>query len=189
MFGKAKLPTIVRDVPLSYSLVRDGSLTRQKATHLRTGHFGVRKDYIEAYRRWHKAALATGDFALKQTNWNRRRFPAPAAIRSKKPDQLSYDTLIISDFSRGTATLPNALRLISQALECGLHVAIFHWPHYDRPANLAMDRDIAALLDRFEIDGISAGEQVQTKLLVLCDPLRCAIGSTSSRRSPLTNCM
>jgi hypothetical protein len=170
-FGKAALTTVADDVPLSFALAHENSLTRKAPAALQTRYFGVRKDYRESYLRWHAAARATNDFKLDQTMDGRRKFPAPAAILPNRPDQRCYDLLFISDFSRGAAGLPDAVCRIQQARERQGRIAIFHWPRYDRPANLPLDRALAMLLDTFVIDRVSGGERVRTKVLVLCDPL------------------
>jgi glycosyltransferase involved in cell wall biosynthesis len=170
-FGKAALTTVADDVPLSFALAHENSLTRKAPTGLQTRYFGLRKDYRESYLRWHAAARATSDFELDRTMDGRRKFPAPAAILPNRPNQLCYDLLFISDFSQGAPRLPDAICRIQQARERQGRIAIFHWPRYDRPANLPLDRAMATLLDTFAIDRVSGAERVHAKVLVLCDPL------------------
>ena len=171
-FGQTSVGEVFPEVPLSYSFVRNSSLTRESATHIKTFYFGIRNDYRQAYHRWHKSAARSGDFSISPLpTLTPRKFPAPAAIRSPRVGYSGFDNVFIGDFAVAGIGLDTVLSNIRQSIASGKRIGIFHWPDYRLPNNRGLDAEICCLLDQFAVEQISAFQIVETSTLTLCNPL------------------
>ncbi|MBS8225590.1 glycosyltransferase [Vannielia litorea] len=169
-YGESSVATTDRSMPLSFSLVRDESLTRQGVTHVRTVLHGLRKDYHRTYRRWQKAVEAE-DLVLPSMPPGERAFPAPAPILPSRSQDRSFDRVYIADFSRNGASGRAVLDLVRDSAALEGKTGIFHWPDYETSSDFWFDQEIADLIDDFAVEQISAWDAVQADALYLCDPL------------------
>lgn len=55
-YGDSAITEVLQNIPLSFGLSDDSSLTQAKSSHLVTQFAGVRKDYMSSARLWHKNA-------------------------------------------------------------------------------------------------------------------------------------
>ena len=74
-FGQAAIKEVMPDVPLSFGRAHAASLTQNAETHLVTQYGGVRKQYMDCARAWHKNSPG-----LKLLRDEQRPFPVPPSI-------------------------------------------------------------------------------------------------------------
>ena len=74
-FGQAAIKEVMPDVPLSFGRTHASSLTQNAETHLVTQYGGVRKQYMDCARAWHKNSPG-----LKLLRDKQRPFPVPPSI-------------------------------------------------------------------------------------------------------------
>lgn len=77
-YGQAAITEVQPGVPLTFGRIDPLSLTQRSETHLRTQFGGVRRDYEEAFRRWHTAAADDELYVPEQPP--ARPFAAPPEI-------------------------------------------------------------------------------------------------------------
>lgn len=74
-FGQAAIKEVMPDVPLSFGRTHASSLTQNAETHLITQYGGVRKQYMDCARAWHKNSPS-----LKLLRNEPRPFPVPPSM-------------------------------------------------------------------------------------------------------------
>ncbi|MGP9659586.1 glycosyltransferase [Halomonas sp. AOP31-B1-25] len=154
-FGEMSLAKLYSDTPLAFALDEESSLTRTKATHVRTVYYGLRHIYREICRWWH-----TTQKHLNVHNANTHRpFPAPRSMFERSSETLTFNTVIAGDFSR--------LEDCQKAAEfIGGHpkqkVALFHWPSFHK-APEALCNLYFELLKQGKVEPIVMGQTVQAK--------------------------
>lgn len=74
-FGQSAIKEVMPDVPLSFGRTHASSLTQNAETHLVTQYGGVRKQYMDCARAWHKNSPG-----LKLLRDEQRPFPVPPSI-------------------------------------------------------------------------------------------------------------
>ena len=74
-FGQAAIKEVMPDVPLSFGRTHVSSLTQNAETHLVTQYGGVRKQYMDCARAWHKNSPS-----LKLLRNEPRPFPVPPSM-------------------------------------------------------------------------------------------------------------
>ncbi|HVK91609.1 MAG TPA: glycosyltransferase family A protein, partial [Mycoplana sp.] len=131
VYGAKAICKVRHDNVLSFSLVRDDSLTRSAATHLRSLRFGVRGLYRDSYRNWHNSLRHGGDPHLPRSNG---RFPVPLGNRRAGSDVRTFDIVFVSDFALKGGAFVSTLNYIEAARAAGLSVGVFHWRRYDLDA-------------------------------------------------------
>jgi hypothetical protein len=172
-YGKSQLPTIMPDLPWSFALEDDRSLTRRPATHVSTLLFGLRQGYRRAYTRWHAAASEHGELWLDPDPSAARRFPVPAPMLAAAAQHRAHDLLLVGDFAQGGDVFERRYHDVLDALEGGLRVGVFQWPRYDLELNRPIDERIAALVDACQVQLIVAGEPVAARNVVVHDVCAC----------------
>ena len=113
-FGKDAVLKLPKEHVLAFALTRENSLTRSKATHLRTFYFGLRWNYADAYLSWHSNFPSNVD-KLGLDSSGARRFPIPVGNDPGAKSGLAYDLVLMSDFALddnylSTAQLPRERR-------------------------------------------------------------------------------
>ena len=76
--GASAVIDVAPGMPLSFGRVHAGALTQTSETHISTQHYGVRRSYLMAARRWH-AGLVAAPAPLQQRPLT-RPFPLPEAL-------------------------------------------------------------------------------------------------------------
>jgi FkbM family methyltransferase len=154
---------------LSLSLTRDDSLTRSKATHLRSLFYGLRWNYRDAYLSW-SSRLAQGDDAqLVDAKSGGRKFPVPMGCRSVKPIDSRYGLIVVADFAEDDASCRTALTWLMDAHRQGRRVAAFHWRKFERRSRAPLQASFYDVAMRHDVDILSPGDDVEAEVLVLAD--------------------
>lgn len=162
-WGEDALEDILPNVPLSFFLVHEESLTQQKGTSLNSLTFGIRQEYSRQAKYWRRKIEAAGGVVKYERTSMKAPFPIPAGLAPKNwPKDPRYDLVLISDLSLLGGTRRCNEGYIRAAVAMGLRVGLFHWPRFDlRPVDIAdeyMDLSYHPLVD-FLVpeDEISAG--------------------------------
>lgn len=124
-FGKESLAKICPEVPLAFALDEESSLTRTKATHVRTVYFGLRHIYREICAWWHN----TSHELYVQDAKQQRTFPAPRSMFERGDEPLRFNTVIAGDFSRLEDCQKAAAYIGKHSKQ---KVALFHWPSFHK---------------------------------------------------------
>lgn len=164
--GKGAVRVVHPEVPLSFSLSQEDSLTRSGPTHVKTIFYGTRRVYREAQRWWHQQA-ADGQLELRPGQ--RRRFPAPPNLLSKRPGPRHYDLLLVGDFSLRIGAGAYAQSLVEAAVAQGLRVGIFHWRRYEKPAMRPVRDLYQALAAAGGLDIIAAEDALTAQTALVAD--------------------
>ncbi len=151
--------------PLAFALLDNASLTGQAATHLRTIRHGVRREYREAARHWHKFPGREG---LRFTP-SSRPFPAPGPLlpERKKP---VCDILFVADFNFVGGAYVSTMSYVQAALAQGLSVALLHWRRYDLDAQRPLKREIRQLAQDLKLQVVAPGEEVRASTIIFGYP-------------------
>ena len=89
-FGQSAIKEVMPDVPLSFGRTHGSSLTQNAETHLVTQYGGVRKQYMDFARAWHKNS---SNLKLVKES-DQRTFPVPhnMLLRSSEPSVVKENT-------------------------------------------------------------------------------------------------
>jgi glycosyltransferase involved in cell wall biosynthesis len=161
-YGKSSVRQILPKIPLAIALDDQGSLTRSKATHVKTIHYGLRHIYRSNAQHWHQKYQL---IALKETN--KRPFPAPLSMLTREKATIVSDTLIVADYS--------ILSICERILEIakGLHnegktLALYHWPFFESP-NAPLSPLYFEILENFQAKPIVHGEELTCEFTIVAD--------------------
>lgn len=175
LWGKDSLRDILPDVPFSYFLKHEASLTSQKSTNLRSLTYGVRHEYSKQADFWRtnilEPALAEGRTIEINRTGRKIPFPIPNILVPKhwKADS-KYDIIIISDLTLLGGTRRCNEGYIAAALDLGLRVALFHWPRYDLRLVEDIGKEYRELSYNENVDIITCEEEVSCDLLLIHHP-------------------
>src|SRR5690625_6873535 len=93
------MSVVAPSVPLSFSLSSEGSLTRSKASHVKSVLYGMRRLYQEGSRWWHQESQwrpVLGKLS-EPVPPKSRPFPVPLGI--VREGEKEYDCVVAADFS------------------------------------------------------------------------------------------
>ncbi len=158
---------IHRDTYFSIAAARGDSLTRRQDLGIATVRYGPRREYIEAYTYWHRleSSKATPDWAMHP---GKRRFPIPR-ICKLAPEPISYDILLVSDFSLPGGTTADNVNMLMAFDRLKLRCACFHWPRLDS-AGCDVNEKIRRLLHEGIADSVVSAEEVECRLVIVNHP-------------------
>ncbi|MFZ8169794.1 glycosyltransferase [Alteromonas macleodii] len=126
-FGYWAFRKIHKEVPLAFALDDDSSLTRNKSTHIRTMHNGMRHVYRSSCQWWHK----TSSENLLLGSGVARKFPAPKSMVVRGDNNSRAELLLISDFSQHR--FKNCeIEMIQKLIKEGLQIVLYHIPEYGK---------------------------------------------------------
>lgn len=128
VYGEASICKVRHNNILSFSLAREDSLTRSKATHMRSLYYGVRGQYRDSYRNWHLSLEQGGDPYLPRTNG---RFPVPMGNQRRPAGEQTFDLVVICDFVLKGGAFVSTMNYIAAAARSGLKIAAVHWRKYE----------------------------------------------------------
>jgi FkbM family methyltransferase len=123
-FGKAALAKLLPEAPLAFALDDDSSLTRTRATHVRTVYFGLRQIYRALGRHSH----GVGD-PEAAASWRAAALP-PELSGDREPYALDF--LLIGDCC-DPGTVAEMRRFADGPEAAGTRIGLFHWPAFERP--------------------------------------------------------
>lgn len=166
LFGRQARLQVRPRIPLSFALVHEASLTRAPATHIRTVHYGLRRDYRDAARAWRRALHDPEAFRLDPRG-PRLPFPIPEANKVDGRADRRYDLIVSADFSMRAGAFHSTYNLLQAAVRAGLRVAVFHWRRYTPESRERLNPAIRRLVGQGAIDLLSAGDQVSASTLVV----------------------
>ena len=160
--GQKSFQYIFPKVPLSFALAGDLSLTSSSRTSLDTLYHGVRHEYLEAAKWWHKSSPNT--FLKLQSK--KREFPAPGFILPTRKE-LRLDVALVMD-ARHPIHLYGLLKdMLGHAPL--FRIGVFHWqlfPPNETPKLHRIHHSFRQYAAKGLISIISPGETVKTEALV-----------------------
>lgn len=160
-YGEASLAKLHSDTPLAFALDEESSLTRTKATHVRTVYYGLRHIYREICKWWHASQRH-----LNVHNANvRRPFPAPRSMFERTNESLVFNTVVAGDFSRLEDCQKTAEFIDKHASQ---KVALFHWPNFHK-APEALCNLYFELLQQGKIEPVVMGQSVKANHYKIAD--------------------
>jgi hypothetical protein len=163
VFGADGFAVIGREVPYSFFLVHEKSLTQQVRMNLRSLTFGARGEYHRQSEHWMRArraqaeAEAEGDavapFVVTGRPSRTEPFPTPNVLLAPalRREVLERDVLIVSDLSLQGGTRGCNLAYARALHAMGCSVALFNWPRGD----LALAPDIGAAYRDLAQEGVA----------------------------------
>lgn len=164
VYGNNSIIRVKPEVPFSFSLSNENSLTGTGTTHIKTIRYGLRRTYKESYQWWHENVSSTEDLYIKPGNVI-RKFPCPVPNLVNKPKTRSYDVVFVSDF-----TVPlseqNISTIINDYVLKGKKIAIFHWPYYQNDVYQLLSEDVYSLANKHSIDFLVVNEEVDTDITI-----------------------
>ena len=156
-------------VPLAFGLHRPTSLTQAKTNHVRTIHFGPRREYREAASHWH--ATLEDEQALHVPRDAVMPFPVPwSLLETGEEGQIELDLLVVMDFNLGAGAYNSTVNYVRAAVAAGLKVGIFHWRRYDLDVTAGPHREVRQLAHDRQVRVIVAGETVKATTAIIGYP-------------------
>jgi len=168
MFGPDSVHKLPSRYLLSLSLVREDSLTRAKATHLRSLFYGLRWNYRDAYL-WRLRQLGGEDPRPIEQTSGRRLVSAPLGILPKRPDCSDFGVVVVCDFAEPGDAAQQAIGALAAARKAGLRIGVFHWRKYERPARALLQPDFYETVMRDGVEILSPGDQARADILLVFD--------------------
>lgn len=175
LWGKDALRDMLPDVPFSYFLKHEASLTSQKSTNLRSLTYGVRHEYSRQAEFWRtnilEPALEEGRTIDVNRTGRKHPFPIPNILVPKHwKGSSKYDVIIVSDLTLLGGTRRCNEGYVAAALKLGLRVALFHWPRYDLRLIEDIGKEYRELSYNENVDIITCEEEVSCDLLIIHHP-------------------
>ncbi|MDN3522082.1 glycosyltransferase family 2 protein [Halomonas ramblicola] len=167
--GHKAVKVVHEDVPLSFSLSQEDSLTQTGPTHVKTIFYGTRRVYREAQKWWHRHAAAEGELRILPTDSD-RRFAAPPHLLRKNPEPGEYDFLFVGDLAltKGVGELQQAL--IGALAESGEYrIGLFHWPRYEKSVHRPVASYYQELAAVGKVDVIAAEDALKAQHVIVAD--------------------
>lgn len=162
-YGNASVKNILPQVPMAIALDDEGSLTRTKATHVKTIHYGLRHIYRSCAQHWHKNS---NSLRVEKEPLS-RAFPAPLSMQVRNPPPLNVDILIAADFSV-LHSCEKAFNLTHKLHDFGKKVALFHWPIFEI-SNSPLKATYFEIINRFEAQPLVLGQDILCEELLIAD--------------------
>lgn len=159
-YGNWAVKNIMGTVPMAIALDDDASLTRSKATHVKTIHYGLRHIYRSNAKYWHRKSAN-----LNISNSTNRPFPAPLSMEIRNAPALTLNMLLIGDFSCAEHC-ETAKELISNNPEN--IIGLLHWPLFKKIEEELSDIYFS-LLKNIYIKAIVYGQEVVCKKVIILD--------------------
>lgn len=169
VWGKNAIVDVLKDVPLSFFMVHENSLTQQAETSINTLTFGIRKNYALQADYWRVYKADSENLKLQRKSL-KDPFPIPQNLAPKNWNRsLQYDIVIISDLSLLGGTRRCNEGYIEAASKMGWRIGLFHWPRYDlKTADIA--KEYFELCYRTNIDLISPQDSIFANLILIHHP-------------------
>ena len=172
-FGEQSVGELRCPAPLSLSQVREDSLTSAPHTGILTTHqlLGARRQYSDAFQRWHRSANSDPDIDLRFNGAQTRTFPVPRVLRTDSPSRLDdRDVVLMSNLNlRGGTTSSNLEELKAQSA-AGMATGLIHHPVYEWNIDCDINPKIAEHVDGEQVRLLSRAERVRCNTLVIRFP-------------------
>lgn len=173
-YGHRNIVHVLPSTPLSFALADDSSLTRTRATHVKTIHYGLRRIYREAARWWHqhcggKPILEVNSLGGgEQQIAARRPFPIPLGIARGTPRE--FDGLLVGDFAVDGERRSDTLDSIKQEVARGGKICLFHWPSYTSWHGAPIADEVFELCQSHDLYFAHMGLTIKSEKVVMIDP-------------------
>ncbi|MCV3736453.1 glycosyltransferase [Rhizobium sp. TRM96647] len=167
VYGEDSICKVKHNNILSFSLAREDSLTRSKATHMRSLYHGVRGQYRDSYRNWHLSLQQGGDPHLPRTNG---RFPVPLGNRRAVDGDRTFDLVVICDFVLKGGAFVSTMNYIAAAARAGLKIAAVHWRKYELNVESPLNPVFYDACLKYGISILTPGDEVRTKSVLVGYP-------------------
>lgn len=130
-YGHDAMRVVLPDVPLSFALSDEGSLTRSKAGHVKSVYFGLRRLYREGCRWWHREAQGRPVLhsLLASLPPKSRPFPVPLGITREAGK--TYDCVVVADFTVEGQALEETLKILRECRADYEELCLLNWPDYN----------------------------------------------------------
>jgi len=160
--GRAAVHYLWPDTPLAFARVEANTLTRTKATHLRTLFFGLRRLYAEASRWWLRQSQGTPTLTSK------RPFPVPLGNIRDRSDR--FDAVVAGNFAvRGTA-LAVLLEQLETVADQHDDWCLLHWPDYAAWHGNTIADEVFAFCQARGLHFAHAGLSLTAPRVILLEP-------------------
>jgi len=166
-YGKDATYKMPPHLILSMALSREDSLTRTKATHVRTLHYGLRWLYGDAYKYWHSQDGFKGD---PKINGAKVRYPVPRGNKSKNTSRENYDVIVVSDLALKGGAFVSTLNYIVGASMAGKRVAVVHWRKYELSPISSINSRLYDACVTHGIDILSPGDEANADTVLVGYP-------------------
>ncbi|MGM8910338.1 glycosyltransferase [Psychrobacter sp. 1U1] len=168
LWGEDSIVDIMQNIPFSFFLVHDNSLTQQAGTSLNSLTFGIRHEYSRQAKFWREN---NKDKPLSYTRTSKKYpFPIPHGLAPKHWEKnIHYDLILISDLSLLGGTRRCNEGYIKAAEALGWKVGLFHWPRYDLKTAEIAD-EYTKLSYNENIDFLVPEDEVTAKLVIIHHP-------------------
>ena len=160
-YGFDSIYKIPPDMILSLSLTRENSLTRTKATHMKTLYYGIRWLYRDIYNYWHTLE----EFRINPKK-HMKNAPVPIGLQSDRSKKTSYYLVVICDYSIGFDKYGLILKTIAKLQESGMQVAIFHWKEFGENIHASIEGTVFKACQKYNIDILSPSDTLDSKFIV-----------------------
>ena len=163
-FGFHSVKKIHSDIPLAFALDDENSLTRNKATHIKTMYQGMRHIYRQACQWWHSKEPSN----LFVDIAGDRKFPAPPTMISKNFYEMVGDTVFVGDFSESRLAI-EIYEAIASAISSGKKVFLYHLPR-PRETQRQLSSAFFELLSSENAEACVFGMTVSVDYVCFLDP-------------------
>lgn len=168
LWGEDSIVDIMQNIPFSFFLVHDNSLTQQAGTSLNSLTFGIRHEYSRQAKFWRDN---NKDDHLNYTRTSKKNpFPIPHGLAPKHWEKNThYDLILISDLSLLGGTRRCNEGYIKAAAALGWRIGLFHWPRFDlKTAEIA--NEYTRLSYHENVDFLVPEDEVTAKLVIIHHP-------------------
>ena len=165
-FGRNCVLKLPQEHLLAFALTRENSLTRAKATHLRTFYFGLRWNYLDSYHSWH-VRLSDAKLPLAHDPTGKRQFPIPLANKPGVKALQKYGLVVVSDWARDDDSFTRALECLESAGRRGENIAVFHWRTYGSMSRAPLQSRFYEACLEFDVDILSPGDCVEAQCVLV----------------------
>lgn len=174
-FGHQALVQVLPGTPLAFALSDESTLTRTKATHVKTVFYGLRRLYWEASRWWHR--VSAGKPVMKG-----RPFPVP--LGTLKRPSLEFDVLLAADFAIEGKPLAELLELLERQVGQGKRLCLLHWPDYKGWLGRPIADEVFAFCQHHGINFAHSGLTLTVPEVLLADEGLWRFPPTETVRAP-----
>jgi len=161
-YGHRALEHVLYSTPLSFALSDDATLTRTKATHVKTVFYGLRRLYRESSRWWHRCS----DYRPVMSDT--RPFPVPLANLKQPPRE--YDELVAANCAVEGAQLDRLLSVLEERVAAGKRLCVLHWPDYRAWLGNPIADRVFAFCQQQGVDFAHQGLMLTVPTVILTEP-------------------
>lgn len=164
-YGQWAVKIVNKNVPMSFALDDETSLTRKKSTHVKTIHYGLRHIYREMAQVWHKKNYKNDLYYSEE----KQSFPIPLSMRERINNSCLVDCLLVGDFS-DLSFLDYSKKKIEENNK--IIFAFLHHPRFSLPREPILDGWMD-ILSNSNVRVVVSGQIVECKDVYYFDSDSC----------------